>query len=326
MKVMKWTAYGPPEVLHYTELKKPVPEDNELLIKIRAATVTAGDCELRRFDIAGWIWLPVRLFMGLFKPKLKVLGQEFSGEVIAIGKKITQWKVGDTIFAEGGMKMGGYAQYTCISNKRTIAIIPSNMDFEEAATIPTGGINALHFIRKAQVNKGDHILINGAGGSIGTYAVQIAKHLGAYVTAVDSTTKLTMLADLGADVVIDYSKKDFTQNDTRYDAIIDVVGTSHFSRSLQVLQKNGKYILGNPRLTGMLRGIWKNKTSSKKVIFQLAHPKKEDFEYLKSLIETNNLKAIIDKKYPLAQLVEAHHYVEQGFKKGNIVITIPHDD
>ena len=322
---MVWTKYGPPEVLKYTELQKPVPKDNELLIKVKAATVTAGDCELRRFDIPNWIWLPVRLFMGLFKPRIKVLGQEFSGEVEAVGKDVKGFQIGDAVFVEPGMKMGGYAQYSCVSDNRILAIKPENMSYKEAATISVGGTNALHFLRKAKVGQGQRILINGAGGSIGTYAVQIAKCYGAHVTCVDSGRKLKMLLSIGADEVLDYTKIDFTENGKTYDAIIDIVGSSSFSKSLRCLNKNGHYILGNPRIGGMLAAFWANMTGGKKVIFSLAAAKPEDFLYLKELIQAGKLKAVIDREYPLKALAEAHTYVEQGLKIGNVIINIPQD-
>ncbi len=323
MKAIVWTQYGSADLLQYKEVAKPTPKENEVLIKIYAATVTAGDCELRRFDIAPWIWLPVRLYVGIFKPRIKILGQELSGEVEAVGTRVSRFKKGDLIFAEAGFK-GAYAQYTCLPTTLAIAIKPSNMTFDEAATISTGGINALHFLRKAKLSSGQKILINGAGGSIGTYAIQIAKHLGAIVTGVDSAQKLDMLSSIGADHVIDYEKEDFTMTSKKYDVIIDVVGTSSFSRSIQSLNKNGRYVLGNPRFSGMIKGLWSSLTTNKKVIFALAKGSVEDFNYLKNLIEAGVLKSIIDKKYPLTQISAAHHYVEKGYKKGNVVITIPH--
>ena len=322
---MVWTKYGPPEVLQYRDLEKPLPRDNELLIKTWAATVTAGDCELRRFDIANWIWLPVRLFMGIFKPKIKVLGQEFAGEVVAVGKSVKEFQPGDAIFVEGGMKMGGYAQYCCISQNRTMALKPNNMSYAEAATIPTGGSNALHFLRVGKVRQGVRVLINGAGGSIGTYAVQIAKSYGAHITCVDSARKLEMLLSIGADEVIDYAEIDFTKSGKTYDVILDIIGSSPYSRSVGCLKENGRYILGNPRIGGMLRALWTNMTSGKKVIFSMAEAKRTDFLYLKKLIEQGKLKAVIDKTYPLQELVAAHHYVEKGLKLGNVIISIPHN-
>ncbi len=323
MKAIVWTKYGSPDLLEYKDLPKPTPKDNEVLIKIHAATVTAGDCELRRFDLPTWIWLPVRLYLGVLKPRFHILGQELAGEIEAVGKAVAQFKKGDQIFAESAFR-GAYAQYACLPTTLAMAIKPSNMTYDEAATIPTGGINGLHFLRKANVNAGEKILINGAGGSIGTYATQIAKSLGAHVTCVDSTKKLEMLSAIGADHVIDYTQEDFTKNRETYDVIIDVVGTSSFSQSIQSLNKNGRYVLGNPRFWGMMRGKWTSMTTNKKVIFQLAKASTKDFLYLKELIEAGQLKSVIDKRYPLAQVPDAHRYVEKGLKSGNVVITIEH--
>ncbi len=324
MKAIVWTTYGPPDLLQYKDIQKPTPKDNEVLIKIHAATVTAGDCELRRFDLAPWIWLPVRIYIGIIKPRFKILGQELAGEIEAVGKNVTRFKKGDPIFAESFFR-GAYAQYTCLPTTLAMAIKPSNMTYDEAATIPTGGSNALHFIRKANVNAEERILINGAGGSIGTYATQIAKSLGAHVTCVDSAIKLKMLSSIGADEVIDYTKEDFTKNGQTYDVIIDVVGTSSFSRSIKSLHQNGRYVLGNPRFWGMVRGLWTSMTTNKKVISALAKATSEDFVYLTELIEAGQLKSVIDKRYPLAKTHEAHNYVEKGYKTGNVVITIDHE-
>jgi len=220
------------------------------------------------------------------------------------------------------MGFGAYAEYNCLSDKRGIAIKPGNMSYEEAATIPTGGLNALHFLRKGNIHEGQKVLIYGAGGSIGTYGVQIAKSYGAHVTCVDSSGKLDMLLSLGCDKVIDYTKEDFTDNGETYDLIIDVVGKTSFSRSLRSLSPKGYYILGNPRFGGMIRGLWVSMTSGRKVISELAGNKPEDLIFLKELIEKGKLKSVIDRKYPLHEVAEAHRYVETGQKAGNEVITI----
>ena len=322
MKAIVWTKYGPPDVLQFKELDKPTPKDNEVLIKVYAATVTAGDCELRRFDISILLWIFVRIMFGIRKPRIKILGQELSGEIESVGKKVTQFKKGDPVFAATEMRLGAYAEYACLPSTYAMAIKPSNMTYEEAATIPTGGLNALHFLRKGNIRSGQKVLINGAGGSIGTYAVQIAKAFGAQVTCVDSTSKLEMLRSIGSDHVIDYTKEDFTKNGETYDIIIDVVGKSSFSRSVRSLSQNGHYILGNPRLPGMIRGLWISMTTGKKVRSQLANYKSEDLIFLKELIEEGKIKSVIDRRYPLEQTAEAHIYVETGQKTGNVVITI----
>ena len=322
MKAIVWTKYGPPDVLQFKEVEKPVPKDNEVLIKVYAATVTAGDCELRRFDIPILLWLFVRIMIGIRKPRIKTPGLELAGEIESAGRKVTQFRKGDPVFASTEMRFGAYAEYACLPSTYPMAIIPSNMTFEEAATIPTGGLNALHFLRKGNIRSGQKVLINGAGGSIGTYAVQIAKSFGAQVTSVDSTNKLDMLRSIGSDRVIDYTLEDFTRNDETYDVIIDVVGKSSFSRSVRSLSKNGHYILGNPRLVGRIRGIWISMTTGKRVISELASYKQEELIFLKELIEAGKIKSVIDRRYPLEQVAEAHSYVEKGHKKGNVVITI----
>ena len=326
MKAIVWTKYGPPDVLELREVEKPTPKDNEVLIKVHAATVTAGDCEARNLKFQSWIALPMRLYMGLRKPKrITSLGQELAGEIEAVGKEVTRFKKGDPLFAATGLRFGAYAQY--VSLPETYPVIkPANMTYDEAATIPTGGINALHFLRAANVQSGQRILINGAGGSIGTYAVQIARSLGAEVTAVDSTEKLAMLRSLGADHVIDYTQEDFTRSGETYDVIIDVVGKSSFSGSVRSLKQNGRYVLGNPGLLGMIRGRWTSMTTDKKVIFETARYRTEDYAFLKELIEAGKIKSIIDRRYPLEQTAEAHRYVETGHKKGNVVITIEHNN
>lgn len=322
MKAIIWSKYGPPDVLELKEVEKPTPKDNEILIRIVAATAFAGDCEMRRFDFPASFWLPLRLYFGLRKPRIKIPGQELSGNVVAVGKEVTRFKIGDDIFAPTDMWLGAYAEYICLPCTKPIAMKPNNMTYEEAATIPTGGLNALHFLRKGNIQEGQRVLINGAAGSIGTYAVQIAKTLGAVVTAVDSTRKLDTLRSIGADEVIDYTKEDFTQNGETYDVIIDVVGTSPYSRSVKALTQNGRYVLGNPRFPGMLRGLWTSTTSSKKVVVAMTGYRTEDLVYLKELVEAGRLKSVIDRRYRLESAAEAHRYVETGQKTGHVVINV----
>jgi NADPH:quinone reductase-like Zn-dependent oxidoreductase len=299
MKAVIWTRYGLPHVLHLQEASNPVPKDHEVLIKVRAATVTAGDCELRRFDMAAWIWLPVRLYMGILRPRIKILGQELSGDIESVGSAVTQFKVGDAVFAPTKMSMGAYAEYICLPANYAIGIKPVNMSYEEAATLSVGGLNALHFIRKAGIRPGEKVLINGAAGCIGTYAVQLAKLEGAEVTAVDSTRKLPVLSSIGADHVIDYLKDDFLTMKMTYDVIIDIIGTTPFSQSIRLLNPNGRYVLGNPTVTGMLRGAWTSKTSNKKVIVALAPYRPEDMAYLKELAEAGKIRSVIDQRFSL---------------------------
>ncbi len=322
MKAIVFHKYGSPDVLNLEEVRKPVPKDNEVLIKIHAATVTAGDCEMREFDFPLWLWLLLRLYMGLFKPRIKILGQELAGEIEAIGKDVTDFKAGDQIFAPTEMSLGAYAEYICLPDHKPIALKPANMTFEEAATLPTGGLNALHFLEKANINSGQSILINGAGGSIGTYAIQMAKAKGAEVTAVDSSEKLAVLQTIGADMVIDYKQMDFTKSGKNYDVILDVVGKGDFSGSLKSLKTNGRLIIGNPRPTTMIRGFWASLFGNKKVINAVAPYKKENLLALKKMVEAGTIKAVIDKSYRLEEMVDAHLYVETGLKTGHVVITV----
>jgi len=322
MKAIIWTKYGPPEVLRLQQVEKPAPRNNEVLVKVYAATVTAGDCEARSLRFPIWLALPMRLYVGLSRPtRVKVLGQELAGEIEAVGREVTQFKKGDPVFAATFFRFGAYAEYSCLPATYPV-LKPANMTYEEAATIPTGGINALHFLRTANVQSGQKVLINGAGGSIGTYAVQIARSFGAEVTAVDSAEKLAMLRSIGAEHVMDYTQKDFTRSGETYDAIIDVVGKSSFSGSVRSLKQNGCYVLGNPGLSGMIRGRWISRTSGKKVLFEPASYRTEDFAFLKELIAAGKIKPVIDRRYPLEETAEAHRYVETGQKKGNVVITV----
>ncbi len=324
MKAIVWTKYGSPNVLQLKEVEIPIPKDNEVLIKVHAATVTIADCELRRMKGPILFVLAFRIYVGLIKPKrITILGQELAGEIEAVGKEVTKFKKGDPIFAPCLLRLGVYAEYACLPEKYPV-LKPASITYEEAATIPTGGINGLDFLRAGNVQAGESILINGAGGSIGTYAVQIAKSLGAEVTCVDSAEKLDMLRLIGADHVIDYTKEDFTRNGETYDVIIDVIGKSPFSRSLRSLKPNGRYVLGNPSLSARIRARWTPMTQGKKVIVALASYKTEYYTFLKELIEAGKLKSVIDRRYPLDQTAEAHRYVDQGHKKGNVVITVEH--
>ena len=326
MKAIVWTAYGPPEVLQLQEIEKPIPKDNEVLIRIRATSVTAGDCEGRSLSFPFWLLIPMRLYKGIRKPRgTAILGQELAGDVEAVGKDVTRFKAGDAVFGTTGFGFGAYAQYLCLpemSEAGVLAIKPTNMTYEEAAAVPTGGLEALHFLRKGSIQNGETVLINGAGGGIGTAAVQLAKYFGAQVTAVDSTGKLDMLRALGADHVIDYAQEDFSKGGETYDVILDVVGKDSFARCIKALKPNGRYLMANPRLRSIVRGMWISRSSSKKVIADFAGRKLEDLLHLKELIEAGKLKTVIDRHYPLEQTVEAHRYVETGQKKGNVVITV----
>jgi NADPH:quinone reductase-like Zn-dependent oxidoreductase len=327
MKAIAWTKYGPPEVLQLREIEKPTPMDDEILIRIHATTVTAGDCEMRALKFPLLLSLPMRLWIGFLKPKQGTIpGTELAGVIEAVGKNVTMFKIGDQVFGAAGMKFGANAEYICLSEKPDdmqggVALKPSNMTFEEAATIPFGGRDALHFIRLGNLQPGQKILINGAGGSIGIFAVQLAKLAGAQVTAVDSGGKLDMLRALGADHVVDYTREDFTKSSVVYDLIFDVVGTVRFSRANKVLKEGGTYLLANP-MSQLLSGSWTNLISSRKVKMQTASGTQGDLVTLRGLIEEGKLHTYIDREFPLEQIVEAHRFVETGAKKGNVVITV----
>jgi NADPH:quinone reductase-like Zn-dependent oxidoreductase len=273
----------------------------------------------------------MRLWRGLLKPrKTSILGTELAGEIEAVGKDVELFKEGDQVFGSAGMGFGANAEYICLPERPGemeggVAIKPANMTYEEAATVPFGGRDALHFLRLGNVQSGQKVLINGAGGSIGTFAVQLAKYYGAEVTAVDSAGKLDMLRSLGADHVIDYTQEDFTARGEVYDVIFDVVGKVSFSRSSKSIKQDGIYLLANP-VSQMVPGLWTNLTSSKQVIMQTASGTIGDLHFLRGLIETGKLRTVIDRRYPLELTVEAHRYVEKGGKLGNVVITVEHND
>ena len=246
MKAVVCERYGPPEVLQLREVEKPAPKGDEVRVRVHAATVTAGDCEIRRFKMPALLWLPARIGFGFRGPRKKILGQELAGEIESVGEDVTLFKKGDQVFALTGFRLGAYAEYDCLPEKGLMATKPANMTYEEAAAVPLGGLHASHFLRRADIQKGQKVLINGAGGSIGTLAVQLAKSFGAEVTAVDSAGKLDMLRSIGADHVVDYSSEDFTKGGKIYDVIFDIVGKSSFSGCLRSLRKGGFYLLGNP--------------------------------------------------------------------------------
>jgi NADPH:quinone reductase-like Zn-dependent oxidoreductase len=322
MRAITFRQYGPPDVLKLEEVEKPAPRGNEVLIRIHAATVSAGDCELRRFDFPPEFWPLFRLMFGVRGPRNPIPGQDVAGVIEAVGQDVRNFKVGDQVFAATAFRFGSHAEYVCLPGNGAIAIKPDSLSLDEAVTLPTGGLNALHFIRRSNVQSGEKVLINGAGGSIGTIATQLAKQIGSEVTAVDSGDKLDMLRSLGADHVIDYTRDDFTRNGEQYDVILDVVGKSPFSRSVQSLRPNGRYLLGNLRLVPIVRGLWTSVRSDKKVIPSLAPLKVEDLNYLAGLMADDRLRTVIDRRYPLEQVAEAHRYIESGAKQGNVVVTV----
>lgn len=332
MNAIVWTKYGPPDGLELQEVEKPVPKDDQILVRIHATTVTAGDCEMRRLELPLMLSFPVRLYAGFLRPKrITILGQELAGEVEAVGKQVSSYKKGDQVFGTTGFGFGAYAEYICLpaepgDTQGALAPKPTNTTYEEAAAVPTAGFEALHFLRSANIQPGSKVLVIGAGGSIGTFSIQLARHYGAEVTGVDSTEKLDMLRSIGANHVIDYTKGDYTDRGESYDLIIDVVGGSSVSRRLKLLKPDGYYFLAYAGLSHILLGLWTSLTSKKKLKIESSSQKKEDLLALKDLIEAGAVETIIDRRFPLEEVPEAHRYAETGAKKGHIVITVGRDD
>lgn len=324
MKAIVWARYGSPDGLQLKEVESPALQADEILIRVHAATVTTGDCEIRGLKLPPGYALLLRLFMGIRHPRTTILGQELSGEVVAIGSEVSRFKVGDAVFGTTGLRFGAYAEYSALpatSGGGVLAHKPTNLTHEEAAGIPVGGLEALHFLRSAQIQPGERVLINGAGGSIGTLGVQLARYYCATVTAVDSVDKLPMLRSIGADEVMDYQREDFIRSGQQWDVIFDVTGKSPFGGCLRALKPGGRYLLSNAGLMASLRAHWP-KDNGKRVILGTSAQVMDDLLFIKELVEAGKLKPIIDRRYPLEQVPEAHRYVETGRKQGNVVITV----
>lgn len=318
MKAIVHTRYGPPEVLHLKEVERPIPRDDEVLVKVNVATVTNADCYMRRAET-----FMARVFLGFRKPKRGILGTEISGEIDAVGKDVKRFRKGDRVYGFTGFRLGGYAEYVCLKEKGSLVMKPEIISDEEAVALVDGPTTAYHFLKeKADVCKGQKVLINGASGSIGTAAIQLAKYFGADVTAVCSSANFDLVRSLGADDVIDYSKDDFTTNGMRYDVIFDAVGKSSFSRCKGSLKHGGCYLTTRISPAGYIQTAWTSIFRGKRMVCGISIDKTDALEFMNKLVESRNMRAIIDRRYPLKEISEAHHYVEEGHKRGNVVIIV----
>jgi len=331
MKAIVCTNYGPPEVLQLKEVVKPTPKDNEVLIRVHAASVNFGDLMARnfkavsphKFNMPFLFWLPAKISFGLRKPNITILGSELAGEIEAVGKDVKRFRKGNRVFGYPGLSFGAYAEYICLPETGNVALKPANLSYEEAVTLPYGAIMAIILLGKANIQHGQKVLINGASGGIGSMAVQLAKYYGAEVTGVCGTPRLEFVKSLGADKVIDYTQEDFTQNDETYDLIFDILGRTSFSKIKPSLKPNGTYLLASFKMKALLDMMWTSLTGSKqKVICAFANETPESLAFVKKLVEEGKIKAIVDKSFPMEQAAEAHRYVEQGRKQGNVVIAI----
>lgn len=323
MKAITYSTYGPPDVLKITDVDKPTPSDDEILIRVRAAEATKSDCEMRSFKFAvKWFWLPLRIAFGLSKPRRQILGGYLSGEVESVGKNVSDFAEGDQVFGCAGLRLGAYGEFVALPASYTIIAKPANMSFEEAAAVPLGGLNALHFLRRANIRPGETVLINGAGGSIGAHGVQIAKSMGAEVTAVDSTVKEDMLQRIGADHFIDYTKEDFAASGQTYDVIFDMVAGRPYTDCVNALNPNGRYLMANPRISDMIRSVLTSRFTNKTVMFAFAQESKTELTALKKMIEQEKIASIVHKVFPMKQAAEAHRLVEAEQRLGAIVIAI----
>jgi NADPH:quinone reductase-like Zn-dependent oxidoreductase len=334
MKAIACTKYGPPDVLQLKDVANPTPKDNEILVRIYATSVNYGDIVARNFrkisprefNMPFIFWLLAKISFGLRKPKITILGSEFAGVIESAGKDVKRFKKGDQVFGYPGQSFGAYAEYLCMSEDGCMAIKPANMTYEEAAVVPYGAIMALNLLRKANIQSGQSVLINGASGGIGSAAVQLAKYYGAEVTGVCGTPRLEFVKSLGADKVIDYTKEDFTERGETYDLIFDILGKGSFSRCKSSLKPNGIHLFASFKMKQLFQMLWTSRIGSKRVICAIAPGSTEDLISVKELIEAGKIKSIIDRRYPLEQTAEAHRYVEEGHKKGNVVITLEHNN
>ena len=326
MNAVIWTGYGGPDVLRPGTIPTPVPGANEILIRVEAATVTAGDCEIRSLRLPLAMGLPMRLYAGVLRPRrIRVLGQEVAGTIVTVGSGITDWNIGDDVFGTPGMGLGAYAEFACLSlddDASVLARKPDGVPFAEAAASVMGGLEALYFLGEAKLTAGQSLLINGAGGSIGSMALQLAKRDGLEVTAVDSAGKFEMLRVLGADHCIDYQREDFSALPARYDAVLDMIGGEAFGRCLRVLREGGRYMMANPSGRSMIWGRLRARKEGKVVIGGAGTQRGEDLRRIAGLLASGEIRVVIDSRYPLDDIAEAHRHAESGAKLGNIVIDV----
>jgi len=318
-----YTRYGGPEVLQLADVPTPVPGDGEVLIRVRAAEATKSDCEFRSFRFAVKLfWLPLRVVVGIRRPRRRILGFYFAGEVVSVGGRVTRFAPGDQVYGSTGLRLGAYGEYVALPERAAIAPKPRNMSFAEAAAVPLGGLNALHFMRRARVEPGEKVLINGAGGSIGAHAVQIAHSMGAHVTAVDHRIKEDLVRRLGADDFVDYTTDDVTTTDRRFDVIFDMVAGSPYHRLIRMLRPGGRYLNGNPRLSVLLRSVLTTRLTDKTVTVAPAPESTEALVTLTEMIENQKIQSIVDRVYPMSEATTAHHRVDTEQRLGAVVITI----
>jgi len=320
MKAVLCERYGPPDVLRLVDVPTPLPKDHDVLIRIHATTVTSADCRLRSLNVPRGFRLATRLAFGITRPRRPILGSELAGVVEAVGRQVTKFRVGEEVFAFNGFGLGAHAQFLCMPEHGAIALKPRCLSFEEAAALPFGGTAALDFLRRGKLQRGERILINGASGSVGTAAVQLARHLGAEVTAVCSTANAEWVRALGASNVIDYTQQDFTRQRETYDVIMDTAGTAPFSRCRHALKSDGRLLLVLAGLPDMLPIPWVSVTSRRQIIAAPAAERAEDLRFLAALAEAGEFKPVIDRRYTLAQIADAHRYVDTGRKRGNVVV------
>lgn len=324
MKAVIATRYGAPEVLEIQEVARPVPQANEVLVKVHAITVTSGDARVRSFNVPRSFWLPARLTLGLKKPRKAIPGMVIAGEVEAVGQQVTKFKPGDQVYAYDITKLNAYAEYACIAEDKALALKPSNTSYEEAAALPFGGVTALYFLKKGNLRSGQRVLVYGASGSVGAAAVQLAKYFGAKVTAVCGTANVEWVKALGADRVLDYTREDFARSGETYDIIFDTVGKTSLADCVRVLREGGTYLQAVSGPAQMIQMRWASMRSGKTFIGGTAYPTTEALETLRGLAEAGNIRPVVDRCYPLEQIVEAHRYVDQGHKKGDVVVAMGH--